>query len=70
MVTGSMYTTRSTPWRELDPKLANDFKKCGTEVIIDVSEQNWGKWRHSATKYFQGDLLRAHLRRLCGREAD
>jgi len=52
----------------LDPKLANDFKKNSQKVIIDVDEENWGKWRHSATKYFQGTQLRAHLRRLCDRE--
>ena len=50
-----------------DPKLAGDFKKNGQEVVIDVMEQNWGKWRHSATKYLQGPMLRDHLRRLCDR---
>ena len=53
----------------LDPVLANDFKKDGRKVIVDVKEENWGTWRHSASKYFQGDELRAHLRRLCAREA-
>lgn len=51
-----------------DPVLANDFKKNGTEAVIDVMEPNWGTWRHSATKYFKGPKLRNHLRRLCGRE--
>lgn len=51
----------------LDPKLANDFKKSGKEVVIDVKENNWGKWRHSATKYLKGPLLRNHLRQLAGR---
>ena len=50
-----------------DPKLANDFKKGGEEAVVDVKEENWGKWRHSATKYFKGPKLRAHLRRLTGR---
>jgi hypothetical protein len=52
----------------LDPKLANDFKKNGIETIIDVVEENWGTWRHSATKYFKRPMLRNYLRRLCNRE--
>ncbi len=51
-----------------DPKLANDFCRNGEKVVIDVNEQNWGTWRHSATKYFKGAKLRQHLRQLCGRE--
>lgn len=52
-----------------DPHCANDFRKNGAKAVIDVEEQNWGSWRHSATKYLQGRLLRSQLRRLCGREA-
>lgn len=52
----------------LDPYFANDFRKDSKEVVIDVKEENWGSWRHSATKYLQGPLLRKHLRHLCGRE--
>ena len=48
----------------LDPKLANDFLDLGKKRVIDVNEQNWGKWRHSATKYLKGPKLRNHLRRL------
>lgn len=51
-----------------DPILANDFKKNGAEAVTDVLEENWGTWRHSATKYFKGPKLRGYLRRLCGRE--
>lgn len=51
-----------------DPKLANDFKKNGKKEVIDVEEENWGTWRHSATKYLKGPKLRHHLRRLCDRE--
>lgn len=51
-----------------DPYLANDFRKAGDDVVIDVVEENWGTWRHSATKYLKGPKLRLHLRRLCGRE--
>lgn len=51
-----------------DPKLAHDFRKSGQKVVIDVMEANWGRWRHSATKYVKGPLFRHHLRRLCNRE--
>lgn len=51
----------------LDPRLSNDFKKNGEKVVIDVKEENWGKWRHSATKYLKGNELRTHLRQLAGR---
>ena len=54
----------------LDPKLANDFKRNGEAVITDVKEENWGTWRHSATKYFKGSTLRSHLRRICDRDDD
>jgi hypothetical protein len=52
----------------LDPRLANDFRRAGKASVIDVQEENWGKWRHSATKYLKGPQLRSHLRRLCDRE--
>jgi hypothetical protein len=55
------------PVARLDPRLANDFRKSGKEAVIDVQEENWGTWRHSATKYLKGPMLRAHLRRLCDR---
>lgn len=51
-----------------DRRLANDFRKSGKSAVIDVEEENWGSWRHSATKYLKGPSLREHLRRLCGRE--
>lgn len=51
-----------------DPCLANDFRKNGVRAVTDVEEANWGRWRHSATKYFKGTKLRGHLRRLCARE--
>lgn len=52
----------------LDPRLANDFRRDGAEVVVDIEEENWGTWRHSATKYLKGPQLRHALRRLCGRE--
>jgi hypothetical protein len=51
----------------LDPKLANDFRRNGEQAVIDIKEENWGRWRHSATKYLKGPMLRSHLRRLAGR---
>ena len=51
----------------LDPVLANDFRKGGEQAVIDVKEESWGTWRHSATKYLKGPRLRGHLRRLAGR---
>lgn len=50
-----------------DPRLANDFKHNGEERVIDVNESNWGVWRHSATKYLKGEMLRGHLKNLAGR---
>ncbi|MET0028111.1 MAG: hypothetical protein ABW101_10780 [Candidatus Thiodiazotropha sp.] len=52
----------------LDPKLANDFKRQGEPAVIDLKEENWGTWRHSATKYLKGNGLREHLRRLADRD--
>lgn len=51
-----------------DPNLTNDFRKNGQEIVINIKEENWGSWRHSATKYLKGPLLRKQLRRLCNRE--
>jgi hypothetical protein len=55
------------PVSRLDPILANDFKKDSEEIVKDIKEQNWGYWRHSATKYFKGSKLRSELRRLSKR---
>lgn len=52
------------PVSRLDPKLANDFRKNGQRKIRDINEQNWGYWRHSATKYLKGKKLRDALRGL------
>ena len=51
----------------LDPNLANDFTDNGECKIIDISEPNYGTWRHSITKYLKGPRLRNELRRLCNR---
>jgi len=44
-----------------DPKLANDYRQDGREVVEDVEEKNWGTWRHSISKYLQGRRLREKL---------
>lgn len=44
-----------------DPRLANDYRQNGKEVIEDIVESNWGEWRHSISKYFQGRQLRTRL---------
>jgi hypothetical protein len=44
-----------------DPKLANDYRQNGKEVVEDLLESNWGKWRHSISKYLQGKQLRSRL---------
>jgi hypothetical protein len=64
----------SGPWSNLfdhldpvagfDPFLANDYRKAGAKVVEDINEQNWGKWRHSLTKYLAGPKLRQSLRGL------
>ena len=50
----------------LDPNLANDYQRAGSPVIRDIAESNWGAWRHSISKYFQGKQLRSALRQALG----
>ncbi len=50
----------------LDPNLANDYQKAGNPVIRDIAESNWGAWRHSISKYFQGKELRSTLSQALG----
>jgi hypothetical protein len=45
----------------LDPELANDFRERGRLKVRDIHEPNYGKWRHSLRKYFEGPQLRAEL---------
>jgi hypothetical protein len=47
---------------------SNDQDKIASKAVIDIAEESWGTWRHSATKYLKGPKLRDALRRLCGRE--
>ncbi len=47
-----------------DPRFANDYLRDGAEVVVDIRESNWGKWRHNIVKYLSGPRLRAELKRL------
>ena len=31
----------------LDPRLADDYRRAGRDVVVDVSVRNDGAWRHS-----------------------
>jgi V8-like Glu-specific endopeptidase/pimeloyl-ACP methyl ester carboxylesterase len=47
-----------------DPRFANDYLRDGAEVVVDIRESNWGKWRHNIVKYLSGPRLRTELKRL------
>jgi hypothetical protein len=44
---------RLDPVCGFDTELANDFKRGGSEVVLDEAVVNSGAWRHSATKYLR-----------------
>ena len=48
------------------PHIRTFYEKDGTPVAVDINEQNWGKWRHSVSKYLQGPLLRRNLIEMLG----
>lgn len=52
------------PVAGFDPDFANDYRREGRAVVEDVREDNWGKWRHSITKYLYGPQLRTRIRDL------
>ena len=37
----------------LDPVIANDYRRSGTEVIADVEVENSGLWRHDISQYLR-----------------
>ncbi len=43
------------------PHVKRFYMKGGEEVVLDLNEQNWGKWRHNISKYLRGPELRKHL---------
>lgn len=59
---------RLDPIAGLDPWFANDYRQDGNKLVRDIEEANWGKWRHTSTKYLKGPKLRAAMRDLLGLE--
>jgi hypothetical protein len=49
-----------------DPYLADDYQRGGQMVVEDLREDNWGSWRHSISKYLQGQKLRQRLGEMLG----
>jgi hypothetical protein len=49
------------PVAGFDPKFADDYRRAGDELVRDINEQNYGKWRHNVSKYLGGSKLRAAL---------
>jgi hypothetical protein len=49
------------PVAGFDPILTNDYRRGSMEVVEDINEQNYGKWRHDISKYLGGRLLRSRL---------
>jgi pimeloyl-ACP methyl ester carboxylesterase/S1-C subfamily serine protease len=47
-----------------DPRFANDYLRDGAEVVVDIRESSWGKWRHNIVKYLSGPRLRTEVKRL------
>jgi hypothetical protein len=48
------------------PRISKLYEKNGEPAALDINEQNWGKWRHSVSKYLQGPLLRVSLAEMLG----
>jgi hypothetical protein len=57
---------RLDPVAGFAPSLAHDYQHGGDGVIRDVDEPNYGRWRHSISKYLAGEKLRAALEELLG----
>jgi hypothetical protein len=55
---------RLDPVAGFDPELANDYLRGGAESVNDVSEANYGRWRHSISKYLGRPQLRDVLSEL------
>jgi hypothetical protein len=52
---------RLDPVAGADPKLANDYRAVDGRSVEDISESNWGSWRHTITHYFAGTQFRRAL---------
>jgi pimeloyl-ACP methyl ester carboxylesterase len=57
---------RLDPVAGFAPSLARDYQHRGDRLIRDVEEPNYGRWRHSISKYLAGVKLRAALEELLG----
>lgn len=53
----------------LYPHLTYHFRRHREEAVVDINEQNWGKWRHDISKYLRGPLLRDHVAAMLGVES-
>jgi hypothetical protein len=49
------------PVAGFDPRFTNDYLRGGQSAVEDIKQENWGKWRHSITKYLHGAPLRKRL---------
>ena len=54
------------PVAGFDAKFANDYRSAGTELVQDINEQNYGRWRHNISKYLGGEQLREALAKQLG----
>lgn len=50
----------------LDPHLANDYRKAGTDVVDDQRQKHDGLWTHSLEKYFRGPVVSSRLKSMLG----
>jgi hypothetical protein len=57
---------RLDPVAGFAPYLARDYQHGGDRMIRDVDEPNYGRWRHSITKYLAGEKLRSAFDELLG----
>jgi hypothetical protein len=57
---------RLDPVAGFAPSLAGDYRERGSKVIVDVDEPNYGRWRHSISKYLSGVKLREELAVMLG----
>jgi hypothetical protein len=57
---------RLDPVAGFAPSLARGYQRGRDRVIRDIDEPNYGRWRHSISKYLAGVQLRAALEELLG----
>ena len=57
---------RLDPVAGLDAEISNDYQRANEQIIKDIQEQNYGRWRHNISKYLGGARLRNELARQLG----